>query len=85
MYSSYPLNSEENIKGLDIIQHMPLQQKIHGITSLLHSNMGKENGSTEIPSYFHPSPLHPKCCSMKVAQFERHSRCTKPLLETCRI
>jgi hypothetical protein len=31
---------EENIKGLDIFQHMPLQQKIHGITSLLHSNMG---------------------------------------------
>jgi hypothetical protein len=46
---------EENIKGLD----MPLQQKIHGIASLPHSNMGGENESTKIPSYLHPSPLHP--------------------------
>jgi hypothetical protein len=46
---------EENIKGLD----MPLQQKIHGITSLPHSNMGGENESTKILSYLHPSPLNP--------------------------
>jgi hypothetical protein len=32
---------EENIRSLDIFQHMPLQQKIREITSLLHSNMGK--------------------------------------------
>ncbi len=50
---------EENFKGLDISQHMPLQQKIHGITSLPHSNMGRKNESTKIPSYPHPSPLHP--------------------------
>jgi hypothetical protein len=50
---------EENIKGLDIFQHMPLQQKIHGITSLPHSNVGGENESTNILSYLHPSPLHP--------------------------
>jgi hypothetical protein len=38
---------------------MPLQQKIHGITSLPHSTMGGENESVKISSYLHPSPLHP--------------------------
>jgi hypothetical protein len=37
---------------------MPLQQKIHGIASLPHSNTGGENENAKIPSYFHPSPLH---------------------------
>jgi hypothetical protein len=50
---------EENIKGLDIFQYMPLQQKIHGITSFPHSNMGRKNESIEISSYLHPFPLHP--------------------------
>jgi hypothetical protein len=49
---------EKNIKGLNIFQHMRLQQTIHRIASLLHSNMGGENESIEIPSYFHPSPLN---------------------------
>jgi hypothetical protein len=30
---------EKNIKGLDIFQHMPLQQTIHRIASLPHSNI----------------------------------------------
>jgi hypothetical protein len=38
---------------------MSLQQKIHGIANLLHSNMGKDNESVKIPSYLHPFPLHP--------------------------
>jgi len=37
---------------------MPLQQKIHGIASLPHSNMGGENESVKILSYLHPYPLH---------------------------
>jgi len=37
---------------------MPLQQKIHGIASLPHSNTGGENENVKILSYFHPSPLH---------------------------
>ncbi len=49
---------KSNIKGFDIFQHMSLQQKIHGIASLPHSNMGGENESVKIPSYLHPSPLH---------------------------
>jgi hypothetical protein len=57
---------EENIKGLDIFQHMPLQQKLHGITSLPHSNMGRKNESNEISSYLHPSPLHPNVVLWKL-------------------
>jgi hypothetical protein len=38
---------------------MSPQQKIHGITSLPHSNMGRKNENIEIPSYLHPSPFHP--------------------------
>jgi hypothetical protein len=49
---------EKNIKGLDIFQHMSLQQKIHGIAILPHFNMGGENESIEILSYFHPFPLN---------------------------
>jgi len=49
---------EKNIKGLDIFQHMPLQQTIHRIAGLPHSNMGGENESIEISLYFHPSPLN---------------------------
>jgi hypothetical protein len=50
--------------------------------------MGGKNENIEIFSYPHPSPsisIAYEFCSMGVAQFERHSRCMKPLLETCRI
>jgi hypothetical protein len=57
---------EKNIKSFDIFWHMPLQQKIHGITSLLHSNMGGENESIEILSYFQSSPLHPNVVLQKL-------------------
>jgi len=79
---------EENIKGLDIFQHMPLQQKIHGITSLPHSNMGRKNESTKIPSYLHPSPLHPNVVlilktfkvpkTLKIVEYEVDEHMTIP-------
>jgi len=48
---------EENVKGLDIFQHMPLQQKIHGIANMPHSNMGGENGGMR---FLHTS-IHLHC------------------------
>jgi hypothetical protein len=50
---------EKNIKGLDTLKHMPKIANFHVIASPPYSNMGGENESTESPSYFHPSPLHP--------------------------
>ncbi len=37
---------------------MLVQQKIRGIASLPHSNMGRENESVKTLSYLHPYPLH---------------------------
>jgi hypothetical protein len=48
---------EKNIKGIDILQHIPKTSNFHVTTSPPYSNMGGENESTKSP-YFHPSPLH---------------------------
>jgi hypothetical protein len=49
---------KKNIKGLDILKHMPKIENFNVTTSPPYSNMEGENESTEKHSYFHPSPLH---------------------------
>ncbi len=68
---------EENIKNLDIKRFMN-----NKFASLQH---GKEEW--KYWNFFIPPSISiaSKCCSMGIVQFEKHSRCVKPLFETCKI